>query len=404
MLSAPPKISMQRRAATAALLALAWICPGPLLAKPTRTPSRPATRLIATSPAPHSSRARAAHSGTVRASHAASPSQSARTGRHAEAASVARTNAHHSGRGAQAAEAASVSARSTTRRRSKAQEKAQRETAARDAIRAADRSASRALAAKSRLPDDGTATGDDPARNASTEALNTAPELSHMKSIEEQAVAPILAPPLSVTSLYDARGHLKVPRPLLGSHEILLHQNQMADHDGLLRVRDDADLADLLRAKKLVPLPADQALLVDERLPDNRRYSRPWTAEFLAILSHDYYSIFHQPLQITSAVRTVAVQQRLVRTNGNAAAVTGEAASPHLTGQAIDIAKKGLSLTEIAWMRTYLAPLIDQGKIDVEEEFQQSCFHISVYKEFLPALPHVTVAATRQLYPERPTE
>jgi len=305
---------------------------------------------------------------------------------------------------AKAAEAASPSVRSTTGRRSKAQEKAQRETAARDAIRAADRSASRALSAKSRLPGDGIATGDESSSKASAEALNAAPELSHMKSIEEQAVAPVLAPPLSVTSLYDTRGHLKVPAPLKGSHEILLHQNQMADHDGLLRVRDDADLVDLLREKKLVPLPADQALLVDERLPDNRRYSRPWTAEFLAILSHDYYSIFHQPLQITSAVRTVAVQQRLVRTNGNAAAVTGDAASPHLTGQAIDIAKKGLSLTEIAWMRTYLAPLIDQGKIDVEEEFQQSCFHISVYKEFLPALPHVTVAATRQLSPERPTE
>ena len=225
-----------------------------------------------------------------------------------------------------------------------------------------------------------------------------------MKSLEEQAIAPVLPPSLSVSALYDARGRLKVPPPLYGTHEILVRQNQMADRDGLLRVRDDSDLIDLLRQKKLVALPANQALLVDERLPDNRRYSRPWTAEFLAILSHDYYSIFHQPLQITSAVRTVAVQQRLTRTNGNAAAVTGDAASPHLTGQAIDIAKKGLSLTEIAWMRTYLAPLIDQGKIDVEEEFQQSCFHVSVYKGFLPTLPHVNVADTRPSSTERPNE
>ena len=49
-------------------------------------------------------------------------------------------------------------------------------------------------------------------------------------------------------------------------------------------------------------------------------------------------------------------------------------------------------------MRTYLSPLIDQGKIDVEEEFQQSCFHISVYKNYLPILPaRLTVAAAHPL-------
>jgi hypothetical protein len=88
-----------------------------------------------------------------------------------------------------------------------------------------------------------------------------------------------------------------------------------------------------------------------------------------------------------------------MRTNGNAAPAAGDTASPHLTGQAIDIAKSSLSLTEIAWMRAYLQPLIEQGKIDVEEEFQQACFHISVYKNYLPSTPpHVTVAV-RQSQP-----
>jgi hypothetical protein len=41
--------------------------------------------------------------------------------------------------------------------------------------------------------------------------------------------------------------------------------------------------------------------------------------------------------------------------------------------------------------------LIDQGKIDVEEEFRQSCFHISVYRNFLSIAPeHVSIAAARQ--------
>ena len=59
-------------------------------------------------------------------------------------------------------------------------------------------------------------------------------------------------------------------------------------------------------------------------------------------------------------------------------------ASPHLTGQAIDFGKRGMTVKEIAWMRAYLGPIMDSGKIDVEEEFQQACFHISVYKSYVP--------------------
>jgi hypothetical protein len=29
--------------------------------------------------------------------------------------------------------------------------------------------------------------------------------------------------------------------------------------------------------------------------------------------------------------------------------------------------------------------LMDAGKVDVEEEFQQACFHISVYPAYMPA-------------------
>ena len=75
-------------------------------------------------------------------------------------------------------------------------------------------------------------------------------------------------------------------------------------------------------------------------------------------------------------------QARLQRVNGNAAATAGEAASPHLTGQAIDFGKRGMSSTQLAWMRGYLMPLMQAGKIDVEEEFQQACFHISVYRSY----------------------
>jgi hypothetical protein len=38
-------------------------------------------------------------------------------------------------------------------------------------------------------------------------------------------------------------------------------------------------------------------------------------------------------------------------------------------------------------MRAYLLPLQTAGKIDVEEEFKQSCFHISVYRTYLKPRP-----------------
>jgi Family of unknown function (DUF5715) len=211
----------------------------------------------------------------------------------------------------------------------------------------------------------------------------------------EVAATPVLLP-----TLYNERGRLVVPPPLKGSHEILLHQNEVADRDGLARIQDDADLDHMRHDGLLVALPLSSGLQVDERLPDNRRYCRPWTADFLAQLSREFYARFQTPLQVNSAVRTVAFQEHLIHINGNAAPAEGDTASPHLTGQAIDIAKHGLSLTQIAWLRGYLLPLVQEGKIDVEEEFQQACFHISVYRSYIqqPPIPRRDVAT---LHPAR---
>jgi hypothetical protein len=213
-----------------------------------------------------------------------------------------------------------------------------------------------------------------------------------LQSISEAAATPVLLP-----TLYNKRGRLIVPPPLKGSHEILVHQNQVADRDGLDRIQNDDDLLDMRNKRLLISLPSSAALEVDDRLPFNRRYCRPWTAEFLSAMARAHYAHFHTPLQVNSAVRTVEFQSHLIHINGNAAPIEGDTASPHLTGQAVDIAKHGLSLTEIAWMRGYLLPLVQQGKIDVEEEFQQACFHISVYKRYLPPadMPRRNLASSR---------
>ena len=195
-------------------------------------------------------------------------------------------------------------------------------------------------------------------------------------------------------NLFDRQGHLILVPPMKGSHEILVHQNQMALADGLARIQDDRDLLDLKQRKLLVTLPDEDSTYPDDRLPANRRYARPWTVRFLRDLAKAHYARFGTPLIVTSAARTVEFQRRLVRTNGNAAPPTGDVASPHLYGQAIDLGKGRMGLTELTWMRAYLTPVENDGKIDVEEEFQQSCFHISVYRRYLglPAQHHTAPA------------
>jgi hypothetical protein len=178
-----------------------------------------------------------------------------------------------------------------------------------------------------------------------------------------------------------------MPLPLRGSYESLVRQNEKTEAEGLERIQDDNDLADRIARKMLVPVPVSAALTINSNLPENRRYCRPWTAGFLTDLARAHAAAFRGQLVVSSAVRTVAYQKQLQKVNGNATSAEGDVASPHLTGATIDIAKQGLTRQEIGWMRAWLLPLEQAGLIDVEEEFQQSCFHITVYKNYVPGKP-----------------
>ena len=169
--------------------------------------------------------------------------------------------------------------------------------------------------------------------------------------------------------------------PLRGSYESLVRQNVKSEADGLERIEDDDDLRDHIARKQLVPLPVSPAMAVNS-VPEDRRFCRPWTAGFLTDLAVAHEKLFHRALEVSSAVRTVDFQKHLMHINGNAAPAEGDVASPHLTGASIDIAKHGFNRKELAWMRGYLLPLEQAGKIDVEEEFRQACFHITVYKSY----------------------
>jgi hypothetical protein len=228
-----------------------------------------------------------------------------------------------------------------------------------------------------------------------TTAVSKLPSKLSARELTQEAIEPRVLP------IYSRSGHLIVPPPLRGSREILVHQNEMADAAGLERIRNDSQLNHLRATHRLVNFASSANLHVNPELPLNRRCARPWTARFAADIARAYHAQFGEPLELNSAVRTISYQLRLQRVNGNAASVRGETASPHLTGQAIDFGKRGMSLEEIAWMRTYLAPFMQAGAIDVEEEFQQACFHISVYHSYLNArrvvAHHINVA---QEHPE----
>jgi hypothetical protein len=96
-----------------------------------------------------------------------------------------------------------------------------------------------------------------------------------------------------------------MPPPLFGSHESLERQNEKTEADGLERILDESDLADRIARKMLVPVPASAALAVNGNLPENHRYCRPWTANFLSDLARAHAAQFHRPLIVSSAVRTV---------------------------------------------------------------------------------------------------
>jgi hypothetical protein len=192
---------------------------------------------------------------------------------------------------------------------------------------------------------------------------------------------------------------MAMPPPMRGSLISLERQNDMATAEGLERIENEDDLSDRIANRELVPVPVSSALTVNGNLPEHHRYCRPWTAVFLENLARAHATQFHAPLEVSSAVRTVEYQKHLMAVNGNAAAAVGDVVSPHLTGATIDIAKSGMGRQEIGWMRSWLLPLQAAGMIDVEEEFQQACFHITVYKNYLASPPPPSIARIRPAQP-----
>lgn len=167
---------------------------------------------------------------------------------------------------------------------------------------------------------------------------------------------------------------------LQGSPCSLAYQNAMADELGLARLRDD-QIGGFKERGLLMPLPVDRTVRISPQLAGKNRWCLPAACAYLRELSGQFYAMFGQPLQINSAVRTVEYQEGLMRRNANAArGETPERRSPHLTGSTIDIAKSNLTENQRIWLRARLLLHEEQGRVEATEEFQQTVFHVMVFR------------------------
>ncbi len=175
----------------------------------------------------------------------------------------------------------------------------------------------------------------------------------------------------SATVFAHSRRHSPPPVRLFSTAGSLQAQNEEADRLHLPRIKNNDELRELVQDGELVPIRNVRTSLKHEHAT-----LRPWAESELEALAAQ--SPF--PLTVSSAVRTQRDQARLRRWNHNAAATMGPEASVHPTGIAFDVAKKRLTNAQQQWLRWHLFYLQALGRVIVEEEFRQSCFHVVVIK------------------------
>jgi hypothetical protein len=182
------------------------------------------------------------------------------------------------------------------------------------------------------------------------------------------------------------------------SQDSLLRQNEEIDRLDLPRIQDDDELEQLIASHDLVPIEEGETLRIAKGLDPSRRYCRPWTHDFVADLSDNFYRQFHDQIQLNSAVRTVKVQKKLRRHNRNAAPADGDTASSHLAGITVDLQRRGMSKEEIHYVERYLFYLNALGLVEPEEERHQWVFHIMVSDRYSDW------RQTQTIFPVAPTE
>lgn len=191
--------------------------------------------------------------------------------------------------------------------------------------------------------------------------------------------------------LAPARAHAQRPSELRGTPSKLARQNELADRYDLSRMDGPSTIRRLADAGRLVRVPSSgKGYFVDGTIARNYRhrallvYARPWVRDFVSGEGVVFTRRFPgSRLKVSSLVRTEDYQQLLKRRNVNAAPGSEDRnRSPHLTGAAVDISKKGLSARQLAWLRQRFVELQDRGWIVATEEMRTSTFHIFVTPDY----------------------
>jgi hypothetical protein len=207
------------------------------------------------------------------------------------------------------------------------------------------------------------------------------------------ATRPLLHFMLLSGALLCAAGPLAAQRPreLIGQPEKMERQNAAADRHDLSRMSGPAVIRRMVEQGHLVRIPKrGTGFYVDPKLGNGYRqrevlqYARPWVRRFLEREGEHFADAFDGArFKVASLIRTEDYQQRLRRKNVNAAPGTDwRTQSPHLTGAALDVSKRGMTSRQINWMRRHLVALERQGWVIAVEEMKTNTFHIFVQPRF----------------------
>lgn len=166
--------------------------------------------------------------------------------------------------------------------------------------------------------------------------------------------------------------------PIAGSVLSMSIQNQEIDRLMLPRIYDDNQLHQLEKDGELVKLENTNTVNIASHISEDRRYIRPWTAQFVYDMSRPFYGRFHKPITINSAVRTIEQQRELRKHNRLAAS---EDRSSHIAGITIDLCKRCYSSKERKWIVSYLKQYRDMGLICVADE--PTNYHVAVLYKYV---------------------
>ena len=183
--------------------------------------------------------------------------------------------------------------------------------------------------------------------------------------------------------------HHKPISPIAGTRAALIAQNVAANHAHLARIKDTPQLKKLEKGKVLVPISHIKGVIMDSRTKPENRFLRVEAAQFLGRFAGIHLVKYHRRVFVTSAVRTMDYQRQLRKRNPNAAkADSGLLQSSHPTGETFDISTRVMVPKEAAWARMYLYSQKRAGRIIVEEETIEPCFHIMVIPASLLKATH----------------